>query len=285
MQFFKILTKYLCLIALLSSVSSKAETSPKQQITPTELEISIKNINQALVDLNQLQNKALGQDKLALKLQLFQKNQELRQLISQGVNQGGINKDFLIKQVTQQKSFTNQGPTYLGEQSAKISEQLNQAKNENKFSLMNQYEESRKYLDSMYEEATENFLWSKTLGASTDESEQKIKIQVRNRIEQLAANIHYLEQQLAADNTQLQVAPESEKVNIQLRILTVDKRLQIATASLKVMVTLADKLGIPSTEFKRIYFEATGSITEYLINPDVIFSLIKTWSNRLGCGS
>ncbi len=262
------------------SINAFAVTD-KSGMTKVVFEKKMAQLNEELVSLNKLQQAVKGQDKLALRLQLYQINKNIRSLIQEGIDSEHINKAYIFPYVRQQVEFNQQGLDYLSQRSADISEELNSAKNEDKFSLLIKYEDARKYLDNMYTEATQNYIWRKKLGDISKTEEDEIKLKVTNRIEQLSANIQYLQQKLKADETQLALAPESERVSIQLDMLMVEKRLEIATASLKALVKTADQLNISSTEYKRLYFEATGSITEYLVNPDVIYSIVSTWVNRL----
>ncbi|NGN96799.1 mechanosensitive ion channel [Grimontia sp. S25] len=274
-------------ILLLSSFSFasfvNAETAPPQAETPnasSQWETQVGNLNRELGELVALQNKASGEDKLALQLQMFQKNEELRALVASGVKNDSFDRAFLIKQIKQQQKYADQGIKYLAERSSKLSEQLSEAKSEDKFAILSDYEESHKYLDSMYEEQSQNIDWLKRLNAIDEKTEEAFKLEINRRTEQIAANVEYIRQQLSADDAQLKVAPESEKATIQLRQLITQRRMAITTRSLSVMIELSDKVGIETAEYKRLYFEATGSVTQDLLSGDVLLSIIKTWSSK-----
>ncbi|WP_281544467.1 mechanosensitive ion channel domain-containing protein [Grimontia sp. SpTr1] len=275
---------FLLLLFSFSFVSfANAETSPPAAATPSaasQWQSQIDNLNKELGDLVALQSKASGEDKLALQLQMFQKNEELRSIIASGVKNDSFDRAFLIKQIKQQQKYANQGVKYLVERSSKLSEQLSEAKSEDKFAILSEYEESRKYLDSMYEEQAQNIDWLKKLNAIDPTAEEAFKKEISRRTEQVAANVEYLRQQLSADDAQLKVAPESEKAVIQLRQLITQRRMAITTNSLSVMVDLSDKVGIETAEYKRLYFEATGSVTQDLLSGDVLLSIVKTWSSK-----
>ncbi|CZF79043.1 Small-conductance mechanosensitive channel [Grimontia celer] len=274
-------------ILLLSSVFfvsfANAETASPQAEIPnasSQWQTQVGNLNRELGELVALQNKASGEDKLALQLQMFQKNEELRALVASGVKNDSFDRAFLIKQIKQQQKYADQGIKYLAERSSKLSEQLSEAKSEDKFAILSDYEESRKYLDSMYEEQSQNIDWLKRLNAIDEKAEEAFKLEINRRTEQIAANVEYIRQQLSADDAQLKVAPESEKATIQLRQLITQRRMAITTRSLSVMIELSDKVGIETAEYKRLYFEATGSVTQDLLSGDVLLSIIKTWSSK-----
>ncbi|OEE81753.1 mechanosensitive ion channel protein MscS, partial [Enterovibrio norvegicus FF-162] len=241
----------------------------------------INTLHKELTTLVTLQKQVSGDDKLALQLQMFQKNEQLRDLIANGVKSGSIDTPFLIEQIRQQQTYANDGVKYLTQRAAELSEKLNNAKNEDKFALLAEYEESRKYLDSMYEETSQNIQWLKKLDALKPQEEQNLTKVITQRAEQLAANVEYLRQQLSADDAQLKVAPEAEKASIQLSKLMSQRRMDITTSSLKVMIELADNVGIPTAEYKRLFFEVTGNVTQDLLSSDVLLSIVKTWSSKL----
>ncbi|USH03920.1 mechanosensitive ion channel [Grimontia kaedaensis] len=274
-------------ILFLSSFSfvsfANAETASPPAERPnasSQWQTQVGNLHRELGELVALQSKASGEDKLALQLQMFQKNEELRALVASGVKNDSFDRAFLIKQIKQQQKYADQGIKYLTERSSTLSDQLSEAKSEDKFSVLSDYEESRKYLDSMYEEQAQNIDWLKKLNAIDEKAEKAFKLEINRRTEQVAANVEYIRQQLSADDAQLKVAPESEKATIQLRQLITQRRMAITTRSLSVMIELSDKVGIETAEYKRLYFEATGSVTQDLLSGDVLLSIIKTWSSK-----
>ncbi|MCC4797104.1 mechanosensitive ion channel protein MscS [Enterovibrio norvegicus] len=267
----------------LASSEAPAATPTAASSSPSEsLEKRIKDFNRDLAELVILQDKAVGEDKLAMQLQMFQKNEELRTLISQAIKGKSTDAKFLIAQVNQQQKYSKGGIKYLTERSTKLSEEISNANSEDKFALLSDYSEARKYLDSLYEEQSRNIDWLKKLDALDPTVQKNFDKDIIRRTEQLAANIEYLKQQLSADNAQLSVAPESEKAAIQLRKLITQRRMDITTTSLRTMIEMADEEGIPSAEYKRLYFEVTGSVTQDLLSTDVIFAIIKTWSSKFG---
>lgn len=265
-------------------LSASTETAPSAAPAASsafeQWKAQVNTLHKELEDLAALQNSASGEDKLALQLQMFQKNAELRSLLAAGVKNSDYDRAYLIELVKQQQQYDNQGMKYLSERSTQLSEELSNANSEDKFAILGDYEESRKYLDSMYQEQSQNIVWLKALDALPPKAEEAFKKDVDRRIEQLGANVEYLRQQLSADAAQLKVAPESEKASIQLRQLITQRRMAITTESLSVMIELADGVGIETAEYKRLYFEVTGSVTQDLLRGDVLLSIVKTWSSK-----
>ncbi|PKF49317.1 mechanosensitive ion channel domain-containing protein [Enterovibrio nigricans] len=273
------------LLLLALSPSSYADSEPAPLTTQAapgvRAEDQITQLNRDLGQLVTIQKQSTGEDKLALQLQMFQKNVQLRSLIGSLVKDSSVDKTFLIKQIQQQDTYSDQGIKYLTQRTTKLSEDLSAAKSDEKFAILSDFEESRKYLDSMYEEQSQNSEWLKKLDALSSASEKHLKEEINRRTEQLSANVEYMRQQLSSMDAQLKVAPESEKATIQLSQLITQRRMEIATNSLKVMIDIADKEGIETAEYKRLYFEVTGSVTQDLLSTEVIFSIVKNWSSQL----
>ncbi|WP_407330349.1 mechanosensitive ion channel domain-containing protein [Enterovibrio sp. 27052020O] len=275
-------TLFVILFAFTQPVFANTEAVAPTAISPTSTDTQkdeISNLQKELATLTAMQKQVSGEDKLALQQQMFQKNEQLRTLIAASVKDNPSEKGHLIEQIKQQQDYAREGIKYLTQRSSELSETLNAANNEEKFQILSDYEESRKYLDSIYEEQAQNIEWLKALGVLTPKQESNFKQTILQRTEQLAANVKYLRQQLKADDAQLKVAPESEKATLQLAKLINQRRMDISTNSLSVIVNIADKLGIPTAEYKRLSFEVTGSVTQDLLSVDVLMSILKTWSS------
>ncbi|MDF5372039.1 mechanosensitive ion channel protein MscS, partial [Vibrio parahaemolyticus] len=108
-------------------------------------------------------------------------------------------------------------------------------------------------------------------------AELKDKIDKRMRL--LSASIEYLSQQSEIIGSQLSSSPESEKASLQLSQLITKQRLNIATESLRNLISIGDKGGLETSEYKRQIFEVTGNITHDLLNTKVVWSILSHWSN------
>ncbi|MED5504084.1 MAG: mechanosensitive ion channel family protein, partial [Pseudomonadota bacterium] len=155
----------------------------------------------------------------------------------------------------------------------------NSAKEEDKLSLVNEYRELQQYLDASYESSWQNLNWLKRLGAQDEDADIDFKDSVDKRMRLLSASIQYLKQQSEVINSQVSSSPETEKATLQLSQLIVKQRLNIATDSLRSLISIGDEVDLETSEYKRQIFEVTGSITHDLLNKKVILSILSHWSN------
>lgn len=139
----------------------------------------------------------------------------------------------------------------------------------------------QQYLDVSYESSWQNLNWLKTLGVQDEDAEATFKDNVDKRMRLLSASIEYLNQQSEIIGSQISSSPESEKASLQLSQLILKQRLNIATESLRNLITIGDKVGLETSEYKRQIFEVTGSITHDLLNTKVILSILSHWSNSM----
>ncbi|GAM76181.1 small-conductance mechanosensitive channel [Vibrio ishigakensis] len=61
----------------------------------------------------------------------------------------------------------------------------------------------------------------------------------------------------------------------------VKQRQSIAVESLTTLISVSDQLGIDTSEYKRLLFEVTGSITQDLFEGKVILSILTHWSSSV----
>ncbi|EGQ7648109.1 TPA: mechanosensitive ion channel domain-containing protein [Vibrio alginolyticus] len=246
---------------------------------PSAAEISIDNLNQEIVDLSQSLSQASGDERDALQLQLFQKNEELRSQLASAIERETISRDKLILLVKKQEQYSEDATNYLSEKIKKVVEDLNKAKDEEKLALVNDYRELQRYLDVSFDSSWQNLAWLKELGAQNERAEAELKDKIDKRMRLLSASIEYLSQQSEIIGSQLSSSPESEKASLQLSQLITKQRLNIATESLRNLISIGDKVGLETSEYKRQIFEVTGNITHDLLNTKVVWSILSHWSN------
>ncbi len=82
---------------------------------PSAAEISIDNLNREIVDLSQSLSQASGDERDALQLQLFQKNEELRSQLASAIERETISRDKLILLVKKQEQYSEDATNYLSE--------------------------------------------------------------------------------------------------------------------------------------------------------------------------
>ncbi|HHF3248000.1 TPA: mechanosensitive ion channel domain-containing protein [Vibrio alginolyticus] len=246
---------------------------------PPAAEISIDNLNREIVDLSQSLSQASGDERDALQLQLFQKNEELRSQLASAIERETISRDKLILLVKKQEQYSEDATNYLSEKIKKVVEDLNKAKDEEKLALVNDYRELQRYLDVSFDSSWQNLAWLKELGAQNERAEAELKDKIDKRMRLLSASIEYLSQQSEIIGSQLSSSPESEKASLQLSQLITKQRLNIATESLRNLISIGDKVGLETSEYKRQIFEVTGNITHDLLNTKVVWSILSHWSN------
>ncbi|KLE22925.1 mechanosensitive ion channel [Vibrio diabolicus] len=276
------LTSWVVLFALIFGMMAPMVINAKDiQDTPepSAAETSIDNLNREIVDLSQGLSQASGDERDALQLQLFQKNEELRSQLASAIERETIPRDKLISLVKKQEKYSEDATNYLSEKIKKVVEDLNKAKDEEKLALVNDYRELQHYLDVSFDSSWQNLAWLKELGAQNERAEAELKDKVDKRMRLLSASIEYLSQQSEIIGSQLSSSPESEKASLQLSQLITKQRLNIATESLRNLISIGDKVGLETSEYKRQIFEVTGNITHDLLNTKVVWSILSHWSN------
>ncbi|BDR12823.1 mechanosensitive ion channel family protein [Vibrio sp. STUT-A11] len=265
-------------IAMMNPVLVNA-AEKKEAPAVSAAEASIDNLNIDIIDLSQSLTQTNGDERDALQLQLFQKNQQLRAQLAAAIEKESIPHDKLIKLVKTQIKYTEDATLYLASKTKLATENLNAAKDEEKLSIINDYREVQHYLDVIFEASWQNLVWLEQLGEQNKRAETEFKENVNKRIRMLSASVQYLSQQSEIIGGQLSSSPESEKAAQQLSQMIVKQRLEIATESLRNLMSIGDKVGIETSEYKRQIFEVTGSITHDLLNSKVVWSIVSHWSN------
>ena len=259
--------------------ATESSEAPAEAPTVSAAEQAIDNINKDIIDLSETLKLASGDERDALQLQLFQKNEELRSRLSTAISNKSIPHEQLIKLVQTQEKYSEGAVAYLDDKIKTLNGELNSAKEEDKLSLVNEYRELQQYLDVSYESSWQNLNWLKMLGVQDEDADVDFKDSVDKRMRLLSASIQYLKQQSEIISSQVSSSPESEKASLQLSQLILKQRLNIATDSLRTLISIGDKVGIETSEYKRQIFEVTGSITHDLLNTKVILSILSHWSN------
>lgn len=259
--------------------ATESSEAPAEAPTVSAAEQAIDNINKDIIDLSGTLKLASGDERDAFQLQLFQKNEELRSRLSTAISNKSIPHEQLIKLVQTQEKYSEGAVAYLDDKIKTLNGQLNSAKDEEKLSLLNEYRELQHYLDVSYESSWQNLNWLKMLGVQDEDADVDFKDSVDKRMRLLSASIQYLKQQSEIISSQVSSSPESEKASLQLSQLILKQRLNIATDSLRTLISIGDKVGIETSEYKRQIFEVTGSITHDLLNTKVILSILSHWSN------
>lgn len=217
-------------ITMMTPIFVQATESTEPPII-SEAEASIDSLNIDIVDLSQSLSQTAGDERDALQLQLFQKNEELRNQLASAIERESIPRDKLIKLVKTQEKYSKDATDYLTTKTKEVIEELNKAKDEEKLALINDYRELQHYLDVSFDSSWQNLAWLKQLGVQNERAEAELQDKLDKRMRLLSASMAYLRQQAEIIGTQLSSSPESEKASLQLSQLIVKQRLNIATES------------------------------------------------------
>ncbi|KHD24946.1 mechanosensitive ion channel protein MscS [Vibrio caribbeanicus] len=247
----------------------------------SEAQLNIETINSDLKDLSDALMNASGEEKDALQLKLFQKNEDLRSALSAAINRDSIPKNELVRQVEMQQKYSQNASVFLEEKIKTLSEKINTAKEEERLTLLNDYQELQHYLDTIIEANWQNIQWLKQLGVDETLAEQTFSELVSKRLRLISASVEYFNQQVSVVGKQLTVSPESEKSSLQLTHLVMKQRMNIAVDSLNSLISIAEQLNIDTSEYKRLIFEVTGSITQDLLDGQVLLSILSNWSTNI----
>lgn len=267
-------------LVVMFSCNSLAEEAVATMST-SRIEHELNKVNKDLKELSDALAISSGDTTDALQLKLFQKNEELRAILATAVNQNSIPKEELIAQIEIQKSYSKGANTYLEEKIKALNTKIDAAKNEERLSLINDFQELQHYLNSVTNSSWQNIQWLKTLGVDESAAEAQFRGVVVQKLRLTSASVEYLNQQIGVIGKQLSVAPESEKAGLQLAQLVVKQRQSIAVESLTTLISVSDQLGIDTSEYKRLLFEVTGSITQDLFEGKVILSILTHWSSSV----
>lgn len=268
----------LMLSVLFSPLSIAAQEAPVVSISSTQT--AFNKINNDLKELTDTLASSSGDEKDALQLKLFQKNEELRTVLSNAVRQGSLPKEQLIAQVQMQQSYSKGATLYLDEKIKALNIKIDDAKDEERLSLLNEYQELQHYFDNVIQSNWQNIKWLEQLGVEDVEAKTQFRAVVAKRLRVVSASVEYFSQQIEVVGKQLTVSPESEKASLQLHQLVVKQRMNIAVESLSSLIPIADQLEIDTSEYKRLMFEVTGSITQDLFEGKVILSIVSHWSTN-----
>ncbi|NRF62539.1 mechanosensitive ion channel family protein [Vibrio coralliilyticus] len=251
-----------------------------QTPTVSRSEAAITKINADLKELTVTLESAIGDERDALQLKLFQKNEELRSILATAIEQNKLPKEALIEQVATQQAYSQGASEYLEGKIKSLSEKLNEAKDEQRLTMLNDYQELQHYLDTVVESSWQNIQWLKQLGVDETLEEKQFKSFITKRLRLVSASVEYFSQQIDVVDKQLSISPESEKSSLQLSRLVTQQRLNIAGDSLSSLVSIADQLSVKTAEYKRLMFEVTGSVTQDLLDWQVALSVVTHWSDN-----
>ncbi|MGR5239585.1 mechanosensitive ion channel domain-containing protein [Photobacterium damselae] len=243
-------------------------------------------LNQLNTEITELQKESVtmtGTSQDVVRLQLLNKNEQMRDVLSGLVaNHTEEDKDKIVGQVRQQIQFIGTATTYLNKKIKDDEKKLDKASNEEKLLAQKNLDEARRFSVRLLGEQWQNYQWMKTLGLPQPKSEQRLMSEVEHQLEFMSAALNFNSQQEDLLGKQLKSAAESEKASVQIMHILAQRKVTSDTQSLTYLAGVADKMGIDTSEYKQQLFETTGNVTNDLLNTKVIWSIVSSWTHELG---
>ncbi|HIF9160473.1 TPA: mechanosensitive ion channel domain-containing protein [Photobacterium damselae] len=243
-------------------------------------------LNQLNTEITELQKESVtmtGTSQDVVRLQLLNKNEQMRDVLSGLVaNHTEEDKDKIVGQVRQQIQFIGTATTYLNKKIKDDEKKLDKASNEEKLLAQKNLDEARRFSVRLLGEQWQNYQWMKTLGLPQPKSEQRLMSEVEHQLEFMSAALNFNSQQEDLLGKQLKSAAESEKASVQIMHILAQRKVASDTQSLTYLTGVADKMGIDTSEYKQQLFETTGNVTNDLLNTKVIWSIVSSWTHELG---
>lgn len=224
-----------------------------------------------------------GSAKDVVRLQLLNKNDALREIIQDLIDKRTEEThELLLRQVNQQIKFISDASSYLLKKLAMIEKSLEKETNEGKLLAQKSLDESRRYFTRLLGDQWVNYQWLKILNQPAPQKEKALISDIEHHLEFMSASLTFDNQQEVLLSKQLKSATEGEKTAIQLEHILAQRKVNNDISTLQFLVTLADKMALDTTQYKQQLFEATGTLTDELLNVDLILSIISTWREGTG---
>jgi len=257
-----------------SLVMAGKHTEQAQQLAALDQEISA---------LYQESLTKSGSAKSVVEMQLLNKNDELRSVITTLIDsRTDETTPLLLQHVKQQVTFISQASEFLSEKITAEEKELDEANHEEKLSVQKKLDEARRFYTRMLGEQWVNYKWLELLGAPAPNSANALVEDISHRLEFMSASLSFNNQQEALLLKQLKTASEGEKPSIQLQHLLTQRNVDSDIDNLKFLVELAGKMEIDTTQYTQQMFEVTGNLTDELLKPKVLISLFSSWVKNIG---
>lgn len=274
------------LLMLLAPSLSFAQASSSKLATEQVASPQIEKLNQIDNDISVLYRESqtmTGSARDVVRLQLLNKNDALREVIQELIdNRTEETHGILLKQVNQQVMFIADASKYLLNKISTTEKALEKETNEGKLSAQKSLDESRRFSTRLLADQWTNYQWLKLLDQSSPAKEKALIGDIERRLGFMSASLIFDNQQEALLSKQLKSATEGEKTAVQLEHIIAQRKVSNDITTLQFLVTLADKMSLDTTQYKQQLFQATGTLTDELLNVDLILSIISTWGEGAG---
>lgn len=276
----RLLVLMLIFVSTLSFANTKTQpTSPQ----PTNVEYQqLQKLNTELNILAKEATSTTGSSLDVIRLQLLNKNKELRETLTDLIDDKKSDKQLLLKQVKQQINFAAEAEKFLQTKVERDQKDLDKAKDTDKLIALKTLSESRDFIILVLNEEWENYQWMERLGKPQPNSIKALKNNIEHRLDFMSASLTFGSQSLDLSEKQLKSATGDELKTLQLTQLLSQRQVDSDTKNLSDLVKLADNMGLDTAEYKRLLFEQTGNVTDDLLNSKVMWSIVTSWTTEFG---
>ncbi|MCW8329708.1 mechanosensitive ion channel family protein [Photobacterium sp. SDRW27] len=243
----------------------------------------LKRLDSEITTLYQESQAKTGSARSVIEMQLLNKNDELRKIIKDLINNRTDETEPVLKQyVKQQVGFIAKASTFLAEKIATEEKQLDTAIQEEKLIVQKALDESRRFYTRMLGEQWINYQWLELLGEPQPQKNQSLINDLEHLLDFMSASLTFDRQQETLLAKQLKSAAEGEKAAIQLLHTLAQRKVASDIDNLQFLVELANKIQFDTTTYTKQLFEVTGNLTNEILDPKVILSILSGWLYDLG---
>ncbi|KPA53944.1 mechanosensitive ion channel protein MscS [Photobacterium leiognathi subsp. mandapamensis] len=276
----RLLALMLLLVSSLSFAQATKTEEPQQAVTNPKVE-QLLELNNEISTLAKEAMTTTGSSLDVIRLQVLNKNNELRDILASLIDTKDSDKKLLLEQVKKQISFVKEANKYLDDKLARDQKALDKAKDAEKLISLKSLAETRQYSTLILNEEWQNYQWLEKLDKPSPKAVKELTEKVNHRLDFMSASLSFDSQALELANKQLKSATESEKSALQLSQILAQRQVDSDTDNLKQLIVIADKIGIDTAEYKKQLFEQTGNVTDDLLNSKVIWSIASGWTSEL----
>ena len=152
----------------------------------------LEKINSEVTRLKQESSSFSGSDLAVIRVQQVDKNNELRIVLSDLINQHDkTTTPLLIKEVESQVSYTERSITYLDKDIKQKQDKIDKADIEHKLALQNTLKESRDYYYLSLNDQLENYQWLTKLGKPKAVKLAAFTLLIDQKIKFLSASLSF----------------------------------------------------------------------------------------------
>ncbi|PSV22425.1 mechanosensitive ion channel protein MscS [Photobacterium leiognathi subsp. mandapamensis] len=276
----RLLALMLLLVSSLSFAQATKTEEPQQAATNPKVE-QLLELNNEISTLAKEAMTTTGSSLDVIRLQVLNKNNELRDILASLIDTKDSDKKLLLEQVKKQISFVKEANKYLDDKLTRDQKALDKAKDAEKLISLKSLAETRQYSTLILNEEWQNYQWLEKLDKPSPKAVKELTEKVNHRLDFMSASLSFDSQALELANKQLKSATESEKSALQMSQILAQRQVDSDTDNLKQLIVIADKIGIDTAEYKKQLFEQTGNVTDDLLNSKVIWSIASGWTSEL----